>query len=123
MPGPPRVTSPLLDVLEVLVGALDSDSELHGWAIMKATKRSGPTVYGVLDRLEDMGWITGEWEARNPEPSKPRRRFYRVTPTGQIGATELLLKHRPQSLRRSVTAKPGRGLPNWPGALPQGGTV
>ena len=123
MPGPPRVTNPLLDVLEVLVSALDGDSDLHGWAIMKATKRSGPTVYGVIDRLENMGWITGQWEGRNPEPNKPRRRFYRLTPTGRIGATELLLKHRPQSLRQSADPKPRLVPSPWPGALPQGGTA
>ena len=121
MTGPPRVTNPFLDVLELFIGTLDSDASLHGWVIMKATKRPGPTVYGVLDRLEDMGWITGEWETQNPDPSKPRRRFYRLTPTGQAGATELLRERRPQSLRPVVTPKPGHGFPNWRDGLPQGG--
>jgi PadR family transcriptional regulator PadR len=120
MTGPPRITNPFLDVIEVFLTALSANTDLHGWAIMKATKRSGPTVYGVLDRLEDMGWITGEWEIQNPDPSKPRRRFYRLTPTGQAGAVELLRERRPQSLKRAA-AKPGLGLPGWPGALPQGG--
>lgn len=63
MDGPVRVTNPLLDVLTVLLEAFEDDRrELHGWAIMKATARSGPTVYGVLDRLEDAHWITGRWE-------------------------------------------------------------
>ena len=76
MAGPIRVTNPMLDVLEVLLQAFDSRADdLHGWAIMKATKRSGPTVYGVLDRLEDIGWISGRWEDENPEPGKPRRRL------------------------------------------------
>lgn len=123
MAGPPRVTNPFLDVLEVLLSALDSSSDLHGWAIMKETRRSGPTVYGVLDRLEDMGWVTGQWEAQNPDPSRPRRRFYRITPTGRIGATELLLKHRPQSLRQSAGPKPVLVPPSWPDALPHGGTA
>ena len=123
MPSPSRVTNPFLDVLEVLVSALDSGSDLHGWAIMKAAKRSGPTVYGVLDRLEDMGWVTGHWEAQNTEPSKPRRRFYEITPTGRIGATELLLKHRPQSLRQITAPRPGLVPPNWPDTLPPGGTA
>lgn len=122
MPGPPRVTSPLLDVLEVLVAALADGGDQHGWAIMKATRRSGPTVYGVLDRLEDMGWVAGQWEAQNPDPSRPRRRFYQITPTGRIEATKLLLEHRPESLRRrSAALKPGLVPPDWPDALPQGG--
>jgi hypothetical protein len=45
MGEPVRVTNPLLDVVEVLLEAFDNDRrELHGWAIMKAAARSGPTV-------------------------------------------------------------------------------
>jgi len=88
---------------------------------MKVTNRSGPTVYGILDRLEDMGWITGEWEAQNPDPSKPRRRFYRITPTGHVGAAELLLKHRPHPLGLRVVSNPRPAVPGWPDPLPEGG--
>lgn len=60
MTGPPRVTGPLLDVVEVFLQAFDEDVQLHGRAITKATKQSVP-VYGVLARLEDASWITGQW--------------------------------------------------------------
>jgi PadR family transcriptional regulator, regulatory protein PadR len=119
MAGPIRVTNPLLDVLEVFLLAFGNRDELHGWAIMKATKRSGPTVYGVLDRLEDDGWISGRWEDENPEPGKPRRRFYRLTPTGVIGARDILRERRPQALRGLCPA-PGPALPGWE-PVPQGG--
>jgi DNA-binding PadR family transcriptional regulator len=120
MTGPIRVTHPLLDVLEVFFQAFDNHDDLHGWAIMKATKRSGPTVYGVLDRLEDIGWIDGWWEDENPEPGKPRRRFYGMTPTGTIGAREILRERRPQAFRSRQTA-PGLLLPGWHDVAPQGG--
>jgi PadR family transcriptional regulator, regulatory protein PadR len=123
MEGPIRITNPLLDVLEVLLQAFDSrGGDLHGWAIMKATKRSGPTVYGVLDRLEDSGWISGRWEDENPEQGKPRRRLYSITPTGLIGARELLRERRPQALRCPRRA-PGRALPRWGHVAPKGGAV
>jgi PadR family transcriptional regulator PadR len=102
MTGPVRVTGPLLDVLEVLVEAFD-EAEPHGWAIMKATKRSGPTVYGVLDRLEDADWVTGRWEEQTAAASRPRRRFYRLTPTGRERASALLAARRP----RPQPASPG----------------
>lgn len=123
MAGPIRVTNPLLDVLEIFLRAYQDNTELHGWAIMKATKRSGPTVYGVLDRLEDMCWISGRWEEHNPEPSKPRRRFYSITPTGLIGARELLGERRPQALSRpcSLRPKPAMVLPAWPHVEAHGG--
>lgn len=93
-----RVTGPLLDVLEVLI---DAPQELHGWAIMKATTRSGPTVYQVLERLTEAGWVSARWEAQHPEPGKPRRRFYRLTPTMVPAARALLAERRP----------PGRSAP------------
>jgi PadR family transcriptional regulator, regulatory protein PadR len=109
-----RVTGPFLDVIELLLLMFEADvGELHGWAIMKATKRSGPTVYGVLDRLEDMGWITGSWESEHPEPGKPRRRFYSITPTGLAGASKLLHDRRPRALRRSLPLTPQPTPPTW----------
>jgi PadR family transcriptional regulator, regulatory protein PadR len=118
MAGPIRITSPLLDVLEVFLQAFDKHGDLHGWAIMKATKRSGPTVYGVLDRLEDAGWISGQWEDENPEPGKPRRRIYSLTPTGAFETVEILCERRPQALRR-----PRQPLPGWQRPVPQGGAA
>jgi PadR family transcriptional regulator PadR len=97
MQGLTRITTPLLDVLEVLIEAFERGTELHGWAIMKATKRSGPTVYGVVDRLEGAGWITGRWESENPEPNKPRRRLYHLTSDGAIEARALVAARRPQT--------------------------
>ena len=118
-----RVTKPLLDVLEALLQAFDSRAnDLHGWAIMKATKRSGPTVYGVLDRLEDIGWITGRWEDENPEPGKPRRRLYSITPSGVAGAREILRERRPQMLRPRLSA-PGPATPRWQYVVPRGGVT
>jgi PadR family transcriptional regulator, regulatory protein PadR len=97
--APTRVTGPLLDVLEVFLEACRDGRDLHGWTIMKATKRSGPTVYGVLDRLEDAGWISGWWEEQHPEPGRPRRRFYRLTPNGTAAARQLLTARRPAAHR------------------------
>lgn len=109
MAGPARVTGPFLDVLALFYQAMLGDEELHGWAIMKGTHRPGPTVYGVLDRLEDMGWISGRWESQHPEPGKPRRRLYRLTPQGEPAARELLRERRPEAL----WPEPVRLRPGW----------
>ena len=37
------------------------------------------TVYPLLRRLEERGFIAGEWE----HPTKRSRRFYRITPAGR----------------------------------------
>jgi PadR family transcriptional regulator, regulatory protein PadR len=96
--NPTRITESLLDVLELLIEATRQGQELHGWALMKGTKRPGPTVYGVLDRLEDIGWITGRSEERNPEPGRPPRRFYRLTPEGTVGAQQVLATRRAKQM-------------------------
>ena len=104
--GSRRITAPLLDVLEVLVEAFRQDEEPHGWTIMKAVKRSGPTVYGVLERLEEWGWATGTWEDLAEDESRPRRRHYRLTPDGRVEAAALLAQRRPG---RSAFGKPLAG--------------
>jgi len=123
MDGPVRVTNPLLDVLEVLLEAFDNDKqELYGWAIIKAVARSGPTVYGVLDRLEDVDWITSRWENHNPQPNKPRRRFYRLTPTGAVSAARLLTARRPDTqYRPQRSVEPGLTFIGWLSSLFVGG--
>jgi DNA-binding PadR family transcriptional regulator len=86
-----RITRSLVDVLAVLVQAHGCDEERHGWELMRETHLAGPTVYRVLDRLEETGWITGRWEETNPDPSKPRRRFYRLSEKGLAEARTILL--------------------------------
>jgi DNA-binding PadR family transcriptional regulator len=77
-----------VDVVEAFWRAQDA---LHGYEIKKRTKRTGPTVYNNLDRLKELGWIAGAWEASNPEPGRPPRRIYRLTPDGRVQAEKLLI--------------------------------
>ncbi|MFI6513584.1 PadR family transcriptional regulator [Streptosporangium sp. NPDC050855] len=115
MSVPERVTGPLLDVLEVLLQALQEKSELHGWAMAKMTGRSGPTIYGVIDRLEDAGWVRGRWED-NPQPNKPRRKLYTLTPTGAVEARSILAQRRPATGRAHPgLAAPGTAFIRWLG--------
>lgn len=110
MSGVERVTAPLLDVLEVLLDVHRQDAEVHGWQLMRTTRRAGPTVYRVLDRLEDSAWVTARWEQANPDPSRPRRRFYRLSPTGLAAARALLAERRPEAVNRAARS-PGRSVP------------
>jgi len=106
--GPVRVTQPLLDVLEVLLST--EDFRQHGWAIMKATKRAGPTVYRILDRLREAGWVIAEWEAPQPGQTTPPRRFYQLTPSGRVGALALIEERRPSRQRPRWGLGPGFGF-------------
>ncbi|GAB3946809.1 PadR family transcriptional regulator [Micromonospora vulcania] len=93
--GPVRITGPLLAVLNALLDA--DDKELHGWAIMKATGKSGPTIYKILERLAESRWVTYRWEDdANTEPGKPRRRYYKLTPHGVTRAHALIAARQPK---------------------------
>ena len=120
MTRPSRTTGPLLDVAACLLRAHAQGENLHGWAIMKTTKRSGPTVYGVLDRLEDRNWITGYWEDQDPGSNKPRRRFYRLTPEGLTGICDLLANRRPEDLPEPKLRAPDLLFPGRRSVAPGG---
>ncbi|MEU0077629.1 helix-turn-helix transcriptional regulator [Micromonospora tulbaghiae] len=96
--GPVRVTGPLLAVLNALLEA--DDYELHGWAIMKATGKSGPTIYKILERLAEAEWVTSRWET-DTEPGKPRRRYHQLTGHGVTEARQLVA-------RRAAPTAPAR---------------
>jgi PadR family transcriptional regulator, regulatory protein PadR len=108
MAGIERVTEPTLDVLEVLLQAHRDRRVVHGWEIKKVTRRSGPTVYGVIDRLEDASLIEGHWEHQGSSDTGPRRRFYRLTGAGVAVASKLIAERRqrsrmkPQALKRGL---------------------
>jgi DNA-binding PadR family transcriptional regulator len=94
MTGIKRVTEPTLDVLDVLLKAHRDGRDVHGWEIKKTTHHSGPTVYGVIDRLEDARMIEGHWEAQDSSATGPRRRYYRLTGAGVATAKALLAERR-----------------------------
>ena len=89
-----RVTPPMLDVVEYLLDDIGPGSSAHAWQIITAIKRATPTVYGVLDKLEDCEWVTSWWED-SPIEGRPRRRMYKLTPNGTVQARALLAERRP----------------------------
>jgi len=95
-----RITPATLDVLEVLIEAAD---ELHGFALAKAAHRPTGSVYLILSRLEEAGWVESNWETANTQnEGRPRRRFYRLTPGGFAVARETLTKRRSKSVSRGA---------------------
>jgi DNA-binding PadR family transcriptional regulator len=87
-----RVTDATLDVLEVLLGA---DQELYGLKIAKAAGRPTGSVFPILARLEQLGWVVSEWESGDPAARGPRKRFYRLSGIGLPRAQELVSQRRP----------------------------
>lgn len=94
-----RVTEATVDVLDSL---LTEREPIWGLAIAKRTERTPASIYPILNRLESGGWIEGSWEVESDRPG-PRRRLYRLTDTGRVGAQQVVDEFR---RRRARPARP-----------------
>ena len=95
---PLRLSFQTLKVLEAFLD--DPTAELAGADVRKRGHHSSGTLYPILLRLESVGWLVSRWENVDPaRVGRPRRRLYRVTPTGLRRASEIFA-----SLSRGVFA-------------------
>lgn len=89
-----RISAPMLKVLGALLS--NPRDELSGAEIARMTKLASGTLYPILLRLEEAGWLSSRWEIGDPhELGRPRRRFYRVTALGAKRAKEAIRELRP----------------------------
>jgi PadR family transcriptional regulator PadR len=89
---PPRLKRSDMTVLGILAAAAVSTDLMSGPRICHETRLPLGTMYPVLNRLGERGWIEAWWEAKQP-CGRPRRRFYQLTDLGRAryGAA---LRHR-----------------------------
>jgi PadR family transcriptional regulator, regulatory protein PadR len=80
-----------LQTLKVLEAFLENPTQqLSGADLMQHCRLASGTLYPILLRLESAGWFVSRWEAIEPSSAgRPRRRFYRLTPTGLKRASEV----------------------------------
>jgi PadR family transcriptional regulator, regulatory protein PadR len=90
-----------LQTLRVLEAFLENPTqELAGADVQKRGKLASGTLYPILLRLEAAGWFVSRWESVDPvHVGRPRRRLYRLTPSGLARASEVFA-----SFGRGVTA-------------------
>lgn len=68
--------------------------ETYGFELVKATGLPSGSVYPILRRLEDRGWLTAREEAIDPDARRPRYRvYYRLTAEGLRVAREATHEH------------------------------
>jgi transcriptional regulator len=85
MSKPPDLVQGTLDLLLLKILA---PSPLHGWAVAQRLRQvsgdvlqvSDGSLYPALHKLEQEGWITGEW--KTSELGR-RAKFYSLTPLGK----------------------------------------
>ena len=61
----------------------------YGYDLMKVTDFSSGTLYPLLARLTEHGWLESRWE-ESERPGKPPRQLYRLTATGRFQARQAL---------------------------------
>ena len=87
-----RFTQTTLRLLRVFYDA--PQNEVCGADIWNATKIGPGSLYPILYRLEDAGWLKARWETIDPhEEGRPRRRYYKLTNQG-FASTQKALQER-----------------------------
>jgi PadR family transcriptional regulator PadR len=87
-----RLTRPTLEVLKVLM-ASTADTPAWGLSICQQAELGSGTVYPILERLTENGWIISR-EETDPHPGRPARRYYDLTGAGRAQAAEAFEKRR-----------------------------
>jgi DNA-binding PadR family transcriptional regulator len=84
-----RLSGPTLRLLKLMIEKpLEGRS---GAGISKTLKIGSGTLYPLLQRLENAGWLKSEWEQLDPsQAGRPRRRYYKLTGEGQKQAVQAL---------------------------------
>ncbi|HEY1488749.1 MAG TPA: PadR family transcriptional regulator [Micromonosporaceae bacterium] len=102
------MTTSVLKVMSALLA--DTEADRYGLDMIGDTGLASGTLYPILVRLERAGWVASHWEDIDPiAAGRPARRYYRLTPTGVVGARrEIAIVH--QQLSR-VTGVAGRAVP------------
>jgi PadR family transcriptional regulator PadR len=84
-----RVSRPMLKVLKMMIERPLTPSS--GAEIGRQADLGSGTLYPLLQRLENAGWLTSKWEKVDPsEAGRPRRRLYKLTGRGQMLAGRAL---------------------------------
>jgi PadR family transcriptional regulator, regulatory protein PadR len=91
-----RVTQPTVLVLRSLLA--QPGRRWYGLELCRATGLPSGTLYPIIARLEQEGWLASEWEDPKLHESRgrARRRYYWMTGAGAAEATALL-ERRPHS--------------------------
>lgn len=107
--GGPRMTLQTQLVLRALLE--DPARQRYGLELCALAGLPSGTIYPILARLEQLGWVDSTWEdpAVHEAAGRPRRRFYRITEDGAEQA-RLALAH---AYRARKTP-----LPDWAAAPP-----
>lgn len=106
---PLKMTVPVAKVLAALLA--DPAGEHYGLQLMQQTGIASGTLYPILTRLQNAGWLTARWEDEDPsDAGRPVRRYYQLTAEGAEAARSALAELRAQT---SIGTPMNRTEPAW----------
>jgi DNA-binding PadR family transcriptional regulator len=74
-----RITMPVAQVLAAFVA--DPDGDRYGLELLRTTGLASGTLYPILARLSDAGWLDKRWEEVDAAAAgRPARAYYRIAP-------------------------------------------
>jgi DNA-binding PadR family transcriptional regulator len=104
MPRLPNTSPQTLRVLELLLEA--PRSWHYGYALSQLTGLRSGTLYPILLRLADQGWLETRW-AEPEQSGRPPRHTYRLTGKGAALARTTLADAAPLKVNRRLAAVTG----------------
>ena len=83
----------------------DPQQPRYGFELMRRTGQPSGTLYPILAKLEQAGWIAGGKEVSDPKTEgRPPRRFYRIDGAAALAAQHQLAalseQYRPPAVTR-----------------------
>jgi PadR family transcriptional regulator, regulatory protein PadR len=79
--------------------------DLWGLRVCHLTKLPSGTVYPILAKLEELGWVEAHWD--DSETTGPRRRLYEISDAGRQHTAELLGSNPPAWIPSLLAGKIG----------------
>ena len=93
----------------------EPDAQRYGLQLCAETGLPAGTIYPIVARLEQLGWVHSSWEdpREHVAAGRPRRRYYRLTEEGAQQARDSLARaYRPRNKPR---LGPAATWPDVPG--------
>ena len=86
----------------LLVLSLLTAGPEYGYSIIKSTGLKSGTLYPILMRLKEKGYISSDWQA-SESPGRPPRQIYQITPKGRAFAADTLKPSLPSQGQAKAT--------------------
>ena len=87
-----------------------ADGSRYGFDVMEAAGLPSGTVYPILGRLDEGGYVRSQWEPATvaQKARRPARRYYEVTTSGRRALAESLAHYRTLGGRIPLSPRPAK---------------